>query len=1372
MIEHLNEAKAQKRVPPFKNRWRFDADITTNALLHIGSGETVTKTRRESDGSTTSFEANAVVTDCDGHAYLPGKAIKGALRSWLSHAPNLNARLVEEVFGSEDTSKKDFVGGKAEFCDAFAAKNPDGTVKLDKLGSDLQPPYSHGEAPLYWDAGRLTITMAHTAIARTTKTVRDEKLYHEEFVPPGVTFTVIVTAQNLTDDEAALLLFALRGFGHSTFPVRLGAGEQDLRGSFSLVSNTIKISRLTREGLQLWFDQRSLPAGKEMWQVTGGGYDGLPPLDESAKTELQAHADALLPGICPPNRHIIRLRLRFDPAFMVHDPSRGQAHTGDPTLSDHRALLDTQGDVLLPADSFRGAFRSQAEKILRTLRIYACDPQGPNACKAIHAKGEERTKLCPACRIFGAGGWASALQVSDFTAVMNGKGAPGRQDFVAIDRFTGGASGSKKFDAEPYWNPVLEGTIALELDRAEPWALGLIALTLRDLIEGDITFGFGAAKGYGACTAEVVGATNPALPEMLKGWEDLAKAIGEPAEGDPWGGLDLQLFVGHFRNAIDAFINKRRVKDLDLLVDPAPTGSTSATAVSAGSALPPQHGQQRTAVSGGTPFYNPYHFVPVKGTEERAGDADAEAFFKENKIGHVTHDRYIGGTYSGRILCRLIAEDPFVVGSEQVENEDGSHTVTPFMIDQRPAIPSTSLRGLISSIAEAASNGALRVLDDRTLSVRMAMVEALPAIGMVRETTVNGRTTRELQPLTFPTNIEWDSSKRSARLPDCLGIYQQCSPGAYVEGYRKIPNPDPRESRPLPGVEPDPGTFLANTLPASYSSDNKEFWWAKLPPFTYSHGAVSLSSGGERLNSRDHSYLVGSQIRELLSDAEYRQKKMPSGFTRGILRVLGFEGHEKEIPHGKKHEIFIPFSSTQENLATAATFPMEEPLAAFEKLAAQRHEEQREDEAYLPFDLKRPRAGRKGRKEPIRLRDGDLVFFKASGGKITEIALSSIWRKGKESVHVFFASVSPELLPMNSDRKTVSLAELLFGFVEELAKGTASGNPPRSARALAGRVYFSFGLLDPATKQGDFWEYSEPKALKLLASPKPPCPALYFCQESGAYIMKRHLKVGTHLPQGRKFYLHREPGAKEPWLATMGGEDKHSKQRLYVTPVKRGSSFYFHVDFHNLSKDELGLLCYALQPSGEFRHKLGLGKPIGLGKVQIEPLGLFYVPRTPRYTSDKLKDPRFLARRGVPTCWPWTKQGERYAFEAATGPLAGEHQRDFATFEALRKTWRDAMDQRIRWAIELIGNPASVQGKIPVHYPRLKDQGEEELYRWFMENENKYRPNNLRFPLPPIVEKGSLPTLPHLTVTPNPNQGNRNQARGGGRPDRGRNRHP
>ena len=76
---------------------------------------------------------------------------------------------------------------------------------------------------------------------------------------------------------------------------------------------------------------------------------------------------------------------------------------------------------------------------------------------------------------------------------------------MAIDRFTGGVAGSAKFDAEAVYQPVLAGTITIDLKRMPLWGLGLLALVLRDLMEGDIPLGFGAGKGYGACKAEIKG---------------------------------------------------------------------------------------------------------------------------------------------------------------------------------------------------------------------------------------------------------------------------------------------------------------------------------------------------------------------------------------------------------------------------------------------------------------------------------------------------------------------------------------------------------------------------------------------------------------------------------------------------------------------------------------------------------------------------------------------------------------------------------------------------------------------------------------------------------------------------------------------------
>ena len=51
--------------------------------------------------------------------------------------------------------------------------------------------------------------------------------------------------------------------------------------------------------------------------------------------------------------------------------------------------------------------------------------------------------------------------------------------------------------------PEFAGTLSVLLDDVEPATLGLLALVLRDLFEGDLSFGAKAAIGYGACRARV-----------------------------------------------------------------------------------------------------------------------------------------------------------------------------------------------------------------------------------------------------------------------------------------------------------------------------------------------------------------------------------------------------------------------------------------------------------------------------------------------------------------------------------------------------------------------------------------------------------------------------------------------------------------------------------------------------------------------------------------------------------------------------------------------------------------------------------------------------------------------------------------------------
>jgi len=74
------------------------------------------------------------------------------------------------------------------------------------------------------------------------------------------------------------------------------------------------------------------------------------------------------------------------------------------------------------------------------------------------------------------------------------------------------------------------------------------------------------------------------------------------------------------------------------------------------------------------------------------------------------------------------------------------------------------------------------------------------------------------------------------------------------------------------------------------------------------------------------------------------------------------------------------------------------------------------------------------------------------------------------------------------------------------------------------------------------------------------------------------------------------------------------EQHTLLTPVRSGAIFKGRIRFENLSKVELGALLFALDLPEGHAHKLGMGKPIGLGSVRISPR-LFLSNRKKRYEA-------------------------------------------------------------------------------------------------------------------------------------------------------------
>ncbi|RMF03186.1 MAG: hypothetical protein D6773_07670, partial [Alphaproteobacteria bacterium] len=168
-------------------------------------------------------------------------------------------------------------------------------------------------------------------------------------------------------------------------------------------------------------------------------------------------------------------------------------------------------------------------------------------------------------------------------------------------------------------------------------------------------------------------------------------------------------------------------------------------------------------------FRNPYHFVPVREgkcasekRKERFGRTRLDDFHEhgpssfaseDEPLGH-GHALYAEGSLSGRIICRIEAETPIVIGARRYTKKGDYARVEPFEIDGRPAIPATSLKGLFSSIAEAASGSAMRVLDqDFPVTFRAAVNEALSAVGEIVEP-VEQKGKFFLRPLAAPVITE------------------------------------------------------------------------------------------------------------------------------------------------------------------------------------------------------------------------------------------------------------------------------------------------------------------------------------------------------------------------------------------------------------------------------------------------------------------------------------------------------------------------------------------------------------------------------------------------------------------------------------------
>lgn len=319
------------------------------------------------------------------------------------------------------------------------------------------------------------------------------------------------------------------------------------------------------------------------------------------------------------------------------------------------------------------------------------------------------------------------------------------------------------------------------------------------------------------------------------------------------------------------------------------------------------------------------------------------------------------------------------------------------------------------------------------------------------------------------------------------------------------------------------------------------------------------------------------------------------------------------------------------------------------------------------------------------------------------------------TIYEYFDNIDEDLNPWSKDRNHLTPAELLFGMVEINEKD----ENPDGTRNLSGRLRFS----DATTSAATITQLAE-VTLKTLNSPSLPSPAMYFHEQGrrGEYLSKESIYSSLHhldtTPNGRKQYLHHSASQihQESWLST---NDKHDNLKIRCQPMEAKQTFYFHIDFNNLSKAELTLLETSLMPGEGFQHRLGLGKSLGLGSISLGIQCVSLVDRQTRYSLDALHH----SEERHQTAW---------RPEQITDEKEGWHTEYPTEWKALNKEKAQhkptelqdnaLIDQETLQIIKTLGDPASLEPGVAVHTPLTETQiknkkVEDETFQWFNEND-------------------------------------------------------
>ena len=308
------------------------------------------------------------------------------------------------------------------------------------------------------------------------------------------------------------------------------------------------------------------------------------------------------------------------------------------------------------------------------------------------------------------------------------------------------------------------------------------------------------------------------------------------------------------------------------------------------------------------------------------------------------------------------------------------------------------------------------------------------------------------------------------------------------------------------------------------------------------------------------------------------------------------------------------------------------------------------------------------------------------------------------------------ILPWGKGRSSLTPVEALFGVVGE----------NKDVDNLSSRVCF----YDARSNSVDVSLLLD-CTLKILSSPNDPVsPSMYFHNKDNTVVKGEDLNSDDVFPNGRKRYLHQTNNKNLLKWETKSRNARNNNLKVKCSPIDSKQNFYFHIDFENLSEDELELLILSVEPdlaegntegqNNGFMHKIGLGKPLGLGSICIDIAGVFFIDRVDRYSNSGISgDCKYSYAELIDKDLCDTEDIRKlYSNE-----LLVLIKTDLTKDRKFNINQSNIIDNESFKSLCLVGNPAFLDADYPICYPFSENSNqspfnEDGLFKWFS-NEGK-----------------------------------------------------